>query len=73
MSKINIVNLDFADFKLIFAKWSSYTKWQPPALPLEANTEVTETAVHRLAFGGSLHILQMFIDCSAKLANFTAD
>ncbi len=30
------------------------TKRQAPALSLEANTEVTKTAIHRLAAGGWL-------------------
>lgn len=46
---------------------------QHPALPHEANTEITTTAIHQLAFGGWLQKPQISTDCYAKLAIFTAD
>ncbi len=49
------------------------TKQQPPALSREANSDVTNTAFHRLAAEGWLQKGVSPIDLHVKIPNFTAE
>ncbi len=66
----------FCSSELIHHLALGRTKRQPPAVSREANTDVTKTAIHRLATGGGLQKGVNPIDPPpphVKMPNFTAE